>query len=662
MDRELHDAIVRTIKGLTIDAIEAANSGHPGLPMGMADVATVLWTQFLKHDPRRPDWHDRDRFVLSAGHGSMLLYSLLHLTGYDLPLDDLKRFRQLGSPTAGHPEYGDAPGIETTTGPLGQGFANGVGMAIAERYLAARFNGGSPEGRVLDHFTYAIVSDGDLMEGVASEAASLAGHLRLSKLVYLYDDNAITIDGSTDLAYSESAAQRFEAYGWHVQQIDGHDPEAIAQAIIAARAETERPSLIACKTIIGKGSPTWEGKSDIHSDAVGPEEVRRIKERVGLPPDEDFHIPSTVHQYFETDLARLRALTEAWDERFAGWQAEDEARASQWDATFNGELGDDLVEAMPTFEVGKADATRSVSGKVIQAAAEQLISLVGGSADLTPSNKTEIKGGGVQSPACPGGRNIHYGVREHAMAGIMNGLSLHGGVRPFAGTFMTFSDYMRPSIRLSALMHQPVIYVFTHDSIFLGEDGPTHQAVEHTAALRAIPNLTVYRPADGNEVVAAWLAALRRKDGPTAFALTRQKVPHLAETSVDGALRGGYVVFDPEGEGELEGILIGTGSELQLCLAAARALAADGRRVRCVSLPSWEVFESEPASYRNAVLPPEVTRRMAVEAGVRMGWERFIGLSGRCVTQDTFGKSAPWQDLAEHFGFTARRVQQEALA
>ncbi|RME75480.1 MAG: transketolase [Planctomycetota bacterium] len=649
------ERIANTIRVLTIDAVEAARSGHPGLPMGMAEAATVLWTRFLRHDPARPDWPDRDRFVLSAGHGSMLLYSLLHLSGYDLPLEELKRFRQLGSRTPGHPEYGHTPGVETTTGPLGQGFANGVGMAIAERFLGAWCN--SDEHAIVDHYTYGIVSDGDLMEGVAAEAASLAGHLGLGKLIYLYDDNHITIDGKTDLAFTESVPDRFRAYGWQVIELeDGADPEQVADGIERARADRERPSLIVCPTVIGRGSPSYEGTSAIHSDPVGPEEVRRIKQRLGWPVDRSFHVPDDVRAWFEGARQRLAAERARWEQRFEAWRGAEPERAACWDAAWTRRLPDDLLDRMPRFE-GEL-ATRAASGKILQVLAAALPTLLGGSADLTPSNKTWIEGGGVQSRTEPGGRNIHFGVREHAMGAAVNGMALHGGLRPYCGTFFVFSDYMRPAIRMAALMGVPSVFVFTHDSIFVGEDGPTHQPVEHLASLRAMPGLHVDRPADGTETIAAWLAALERTDGPSALALTRQKVPQLEGTRVDGALRGGYVVRACEGEPDL--VLIGTGSELQLCLGAVEPLESEGWRVRVVSLPCFERFFAQPPDYVASVLGRPELPRLAVEAGVSQPWWRIVGPAGRVIAQERFGASAPWKALAEHFGFTVQRVVLEA--
>ncbi|GIW72568.1 MAG: transketolase [Planctomycetota bacterium] len=653
------ELIANTIRGLAIDAVEAAQSGHPGLPMGMAEAAAVLWTRFLRYDPRRPDWPDRDRFVLSAGHGSMLLYALLHLSGYDLPLEELQRFRQLHSRTPGHPEYGETPGVETTTGPLGQGFANGVGMALAERFLRAVFN--RPGHQIVDHWTYGIVSDGDLMEGIASEAASLAGHLGLGRLIYLYDANRVTIDGPTELAFTEDVPARFRAYGWQVIELaDGHDPQAVAAAIEQARAETERPSLIVCPTVIGKGSPSWQGTSRIHSDPLGAEEVRRIKEAIGLPPEQSFYVPEAVRRWFAGRLPARAEASAAWDARLARWRQAYPELAVQWDAAWSRTLPPELAARVCDLAGTAEEATRSSSGAVIQLLAATLPTLIGGSADLTGSNKTEIEGSPAHSRAHPEGRNIHYGVREHAMAGIVNGMALHGGVRPYCGTFLVFSDYMRPSIRLAALMGVPSIFVFSHDSVFVGEDGPTHQPVEHLAALRAIPRLHVDRPADRRETAAAWLAALGRRGGPSAIALSRQKVPQLEGTSVEGALRGGYVVRDCEGEPEL--LLIGTGSELQLCVGAAERLAAEGRRVRVVSLPCLQRFLEQEESWRERVLPRAVRRRLIVEAGVSQPWWRLAGERGRIMAQEDFGASAPWRDLARHFGFTVERVLALARA
>ncbi len=655
-DPRLHDQIVNTIKGLTIDAVEKAASGHPGLPMGMASAATVLWTRFLKFDPSRPDWIDRDRFVLSAGHGSMLLYSLLHLCGFEVSLKDLESFRTLESNTPGHPEVGDTPGVETTTGPLGQGFATGVGMALAERFLGSQFN--TDDHEVIDHHVYAIVSDGDLMEGVASEAASLAGHQKLGKLIYLYDDNKITIDGPTDLTFSENVPQRFESYGWHVQSIDGHDPRAVASAIEAAQTETRRPSLICCRTIIGEGSPSKQGTSSIHSDPLGADEIRRIKEGMGWPIEKAFYVPEDVTEYFAKKHSDWRARASAWDRTFDAWRAASSASAQRWEIAFSKKLPAGLAAELPDFAGAAPMATRKASGAVLQALASRLPNLFGGSADLTGSNNTQLKEEVFASADQPAGHNMYFGVREHAMAAALNGLALHGGVRPFGGTFLVFSDYMRPAVRLAALMKQAVTFVFTHDSVFLGQDGPTHQPIEHVASLRAMPNLSVIRPADPNEVAAAWITALERTDGPTALILSRQSVPTLEQSQRAGAARGGYVVHEPEGDGPLDGILIGTGSEVSLCLEVAERLNGDNRRVRVVSLPCWELFQAQSEEYREQVLPSAVRARLAVEAGSTLGWERWVGREGDVVGIDRFGQSAPYKDLQEVYGFTPDKVQQ----
>ncbi|MCS6843817.1 MAG: transketolase [Caldilineales bacterium] len=665
-DHAFHQKAINTIRFLAVDAVQKANSGHPGAPMGAAPMAYVLWTRFLKHDPAHPDWPDRDRFVLSAGHASMLLYSLLHLTGYDLPLSELQRFRQWGSMTPGHPEYRHAPGVETTTGPLGQGFANGVGMAMAEAHLAAVFN--RPGFEVINHYTYAIVSDGDLMEGVASEAASLAGHLKLGKLIYLYDDNRISIDGSTDLTFTEDRMARFRAYGWHTQIVaDGNDLDAIEAAIRAAQAETERPSIIAVRTVIGYGSPNKANTAAVHGEPLGPQEVLLTKQNLGWPTEPTFLIPDDVLAHFRRareEGARRRA---EWEATFAAYVQAYPDLAAELRRRLAGELPPDWDADLPRYQPSpKGDATRNVSGACINALAPRLPELMGGSADLAPSNKTLIKGTGDFAAGAYAHRNVRFGVREHGMGGIVNGMMLHGGVRPYGATFLVFSDYMRAAIRLSALMEIAPIWIFTHDSIGLGEDGPTHQPVEHLAALRAIPNLVVLRPADAKETVAAWRFAVRYRRGPVALALTRQSVPTLEGTSDDpdqGVGRGGYVVQDwpTDGAGP-RAILIGTGSEVQLAVAAAGMLAERGVAARVVSLPSWELFDAQPLSYRQAVLPPEVTVRVAVEAGVTLGWERYVGCHGAVVGLDRFGASAPYQTLFKEFGLTAEAVAEKALA
>jgi transketolase len=658
----LDQLCVNTVRTLAMDAVQKANSGHPGLPMGIADVAYVLWTQFLKHNPANPDWPDRDRFVLSGGHGSMLLYSLLHLTGYDLPLEELMNFRQWDSRTPGHPEYGLTPGVETTTGPLGQGFANGVGMAIAERFLAEIFN--RPGYPIVDHYIYAIVTDGDLMEGISHEAASLAGHLGLGKLIYLYDDNHISIDGPTELTFTEDRCARFEAYGWHVQQVDGYHREAVARALRAARAETNCPSLIACRTHIAYGSPNKQDTAAAHGAPLGEEEVRLTKENLGWPSDAQFYIPEQALAHYREAIPRGQTLEAEWQNLFDRYAAEYPDLAELWHQVWSGELPSGWEGALPAF--GPTDgplATRSASGKVLNAIAPVLPTLIGGSADLTPSNNTELKSYPWLQTGQFGGRNIHFGVREHTMGGILNGLALHGGVIPYGGTFLVFSDYMRPTIRLAAMMELPVVYVFTHDSVGLGEDGPTHQPVEHLPALRAIPNLIVVRPSDAMETVEAWRMALEYQEGPVALLLTRQKLPILDRSALapaEGLKRGAYVLADTEGTPDL--ILIASGSEVQVALDARERLGAQGVRARVVSMPSWELFERQPSDYQAQVLPPDVTARLAVEAAVPLGWERYVGPQGYVVGLNRFGASAPYKTIFEQLGFTSENVTLQALA
>jgi transketolase len=654
---------IDTIRFLAADAVERAASGHPGMPMGTAPMAYVLWRHHLRHDPQAPRWPNRDRFVLSAGHGSMLLYALLHLSGYeDMTMEQLKNFRQWDSITAGHPEGFLSPAIETTTGPLGQGFGNAVGMAMAEKFMAARFN--RPGFEVVDHRTYGICSDGDMMEGISHEAASLAGHLGLGKLIFLYDDNEISIDGSTSLSFSEDVEHRFEAYDWHVQHVDdGEDVEAVDGALRAAKAETERPSLIGVETIIGHGAPNQQGTADAHGSALGEEELARAKRNLDWPEDERFLVPDEVQRHMR-DQAEEQGRKERSEwrdlmDRYADEHPEEAAQLRQWNA---GEFEGDWEDALPTFEAGEAMATRKASGAVLDALGPEMPHLIGGSADLTPSNKTDIEGRENFQKDTPEGAYLRFGVREHAMAAASNGIAVHEGLRPYCATFLIFSDYMRPALRLSALMGQPVVFVFTHDSIGLGEDGPTHQPVEHLMALRAIPNLTLIRPADANETVEAWRAALCRTDGPTALALTRQGLPTFDRTelaSAEGARRGGYVLRDaPSGEPEI--ILIGTGSEVQHALSAARTLADGGTQARVVSMPSWELFEAQDEAYREEVLPPEVTRRVSVEAGATTGWERYVGLEGRVIGIDRFGASAPGETVMQKLGFTAENVVENA--
>ncbi|MFN2289963.1 MAG: transketolase [Anaerolineae bacterium] len=658
MNTELDQLCVNTIRTLAMDAVQEANSGHPGMPMGMADAAYVLWTRYLKHDPADPKWADRDRFVLSAGHGSMLLYALLHLTGYDLPLEELKQFRQWGSMTPGHPEYGDTPGVETTTGPLGQGFANGVGMALAERMLAEQFN--RPGFEVVDHYTYAIVSDGDLMEGISHEAASLAGHLGLGKIVYLYDDNHITIEGKTDLAYSDDVKCRFEGYGWHVEAVDGHDRDAVDAAIQRARSQTERPSLIMCRTHIAYGSPHMQDTAEAHGAPLGEDEVRRTKEGYGWPSEAKFYIPDEALAHFRKARHAGSEARQTWLSLFARYGDAHPDLAAEWERRMAGELPQGWAGSLPEFasESGPI-ATRAAGGKVMEAVAPGLPELVGGSADLHPSTKTYLSFSGAVEKGAYGGRNVHFGVREHGMAGILSGMALHGGLRPYGSTFLVFSDYMRPSIRLASLMCLPVIYVFTHDSIFVGEDGPTHQPVEHVASLRAIPNLTVIRPADAREVAGAWATILEHRDGPVALILSRQKLPILAGSDPAAVSRGAYVVVDAQAPAL---ILIATGSEVSLAVEAQTALAAEGIDARVVSMPSWELFEQQPQAYRDEVLPPAISRRLAVEAGVPQGWCRYVGPQGDVVAQARFGASAPYKVLAQEFGFTVESVVERARA
>ncbi len=652
---------INTIRTLAMDGVQKARSGHPGMPMGMADVAYVLWTRFLKHNPKDPQWPGRDRFVLSAGHGSMLLYSLLYLTGYDLTLEDLMAFRQWGSRTPGHPEYGLTPGVETTTGPLGQGFANGVGMAIAERFLAATFN--RPGFPIFDHYTYAIVSDGDLMEGISHEAASLAGHLGLGKLVYLYDDNDISIEGPTDITFTEDVAARFRAYGWHVQRVDGYDLKAIAAAIRAARRETARPSLIICRTHIAYGSPGKQNSASAHGEPLGEEEVRRTKEALGWPPDAQFRVPPEVLPVFRRAVEEGAAAQARWQAIFADYARHYPREAALLERLWAGELPDGWEEALPSFSPADGPmATRRASGIVLNALASILPTLIGGSADLAPSNLTLLQGYDDFQRDTPAGRNLRFGVREHAMGGILNGMALHGGLIPYGGTFLVFSDYMRPAVRLAAMMHLPVVYIWTHDSLWIGEDGPTHQPVEHLAALRAVPNLTLLRPCDANETAEAWRAALRRRNGPTGLILTRQNLPILDRRGMAGAenlARGAYVLRDaPEGRPPL--ILIASGSEVHLALAAQEGLAERGVRTRVVSMPSWELFDAQPLEYRAAVLPPTVPK-IAIEAAVPLGWERYVGPDGAIIGVHRFGASAPYPVLMEKFGFTPQAVIERAL-
>ena len=660
----LDQLAIDTIRTLAIDAVQRANSGHPGAPMGMAPMAYVLWTRALRYAPTDPDWPDRDRFVLSAGHASMLLYVLLHLTGFDLPLEELERFRQWGSRTPGHPEWGLAPGVEATTGPLGQGIANAVGMAIAARRLAGEFN--RPGHTIVDHRTYVICSDGDLQEGVSAEAASLAGHLRLGELIVLYDDNRIQLDGPTSMAWSEDVLARFDAYAWHTQRVDdGNDVEAVAAAVTAAQADP-RPSLIAVRTHIGYGSPNKQDSQKAHGAPLGPDEVRLTKQAYGWDADREFFIPDEALAHFRAALPRGAALLDDWRERFAAYEAKYPAEAAEFERRMAGRLPEDWTAALPAYRPDDAMGTRNASQATIQALAMALPELFGGAADLSESNLTDVKGGG-DFTAHEDGRNLRFGVREHAMGAIANGLAYHGGFLPYAGTFLTFSDYMRGAVRIAALAGLHVVYVWTHDSVGLGEDGPTHQPVEHYAALRAMPNLWFVRPGDPNETVAAWRLAAERRDGPVALALSRQKVPVLAgtaEMAVEGLRRGGYVLADAvDGLGNPatpDVILIATGSELQLAVAARKELEDEGIRARVVSLPCWERFAAQPTGYRDDVLPPEVTRRVSIEAGVSLGWDRWVGPEGAMIAIERYGASAPAPTIFEHLGFTPAHVAEVA--
>lgn len=671
----LDQLCINTIRCLSIDAIQKANSGHPGLPMGAAPMAYALWTRVLRHNPIDPNWPDRDRFVLSGGHGSMLLYSLLHLTGYNLSLDELQAFRQWESKTPGHPERGLTPGVEVTTGPLGQGFAMGVGLAMAEAHLAARYN--RPDHAIFDHYTYGLVSDGDLMEGVSHEAASLAGHWRLGKLIYLYDDNHISLAGATDLTYTEDVTKRFEAYGWHVQLIeDGNDLTAIEQALRAAQAVSDRPSLIRVRTIIGYGSPHKQNTSEVHGSPLGPDEVKATKENLGWPLEPAFYIPGEALEHFRAAVDRGRAAQTAWQTKWDAYAQAYPDLALELQRMFSGELPPDWNSAIPTFAPGKALATRVSSGQVLNALAVKVPGIIGGSADLNPSTNTAMKGlGDFQSPAFKAadvqgavggdwnyaGRNTPYGVREHAMGSISNGIAAHGGLIPFTATFLQFADYMRPAIRLASLMEQQVIFVFTHDSVFLGEDGPTHQPIEHLATLRAIPHVRVIRPADANEVAVAWQMAIEHTDGPTVLVFTRQALPTYDRAVVgpaEGVRKGGYVLIDTDGLPDL--ILIATGSEVSLAVGAQAELAKLNIKARVVSLPSWEVFDAQTKSYRDSVLPPKVTKRLAIEAGVALGWHKYVGDKGRVISIERFGASAPASVIAEKFGFTVETVTAAA--
>lgn len=679
MNESLDALCINTIRMLSVDAVQKANSGHPGAPMALAPAAYTLWTRFLKHNPRNPQWWDRDRFVLSAGHGSMLLYSMLFLTGYDLALEQIKQFRQWGSRTPGHPERELTPGVETTTGPLGQGFGNGVGLAMAEAHLAARYN--RPGFEIVNHFTYAIVSDGDLMEGVAAEAASLAGHLKLGKLIYLYDNNRISLAGAADLSFTEDCAKRFEAYGWHTVAVEnGNDLEVIHGAIGAAREEQSRPSLILLRTHIGFGSPGKQDSFEAHGSPLGEAEVKRTKEKLGWPLDPPFYIPKEAEEHFRAAISDGQKAEASWQERLNAYREKFPDLSSEFQQVMSGVLPANWQASMPTFPAdAKGLATRAASGKIIAGLASALPTLIGGSADLNPSTFTVLpKLGDFESPQRKysdkqgsaggewnyAGRNIHFGVREHAMGAAINGMAAHGGLIPFGSTFLIFSDYLRPSIRLAALMQLGVIYVFTHDSIGVGEDGPTHQPVEQLAALRAIPRLIVIRPGDANETSVAWQVAIENRSCPVALVLSRQNVPTLERSqyaSADGLRRGAYIITDAPG-GRADIILIGTGSELSLVVAAREKLAQQNIDARVVSMPCWELFDQQPKEYREAIFPKSLPARLAVEAALPLGWHRYVGDNGDVVGVERFGASAPGNVVMEKLGFTVDHVVERATA
>ncbi len=656
---ELDNLCINTIRCLAIDGVQKANSGHPGLPMGAAPMAYVLWTKFLRHDPHDPAWPDRDRFVLSAGHGSMLLYALLHLTGYAVSIEDLQHFRTWGSITPGHPERGLTPGVEVTTGPLGQGFGNAVGMAIAERALAHHYN--RPGHEIVDHRTFVLCGDGDLMEGISSEAASLAGHLGLGKLICLYDDNHVSLDGPTSMSFTEDVLKRFEAYGWQVQRVeDGSlDLPGIEAAIAAAVADETRPSMIAVRTHIGYGSPHKQDTNAAHGSPLGVEEVAATKRAYGWDPDRFFYVPPEAAEHFRKAVDQGASRSSAWRRQLSAWAAANPELAEEWHLAQSGELPTGWRDALPRWRAGdKPLATRAAGGRVLNALAERIPWILGGDADLSESTKTGIEGGGDFDGQTGEGRNLHFGVREHAMGAACNGMAAHGGLRPYSATFFTFSDYQRPSVRLSALSHLPVVWVYTHDSVGLGEDGPTHQPVEQLASLRVMPNLVVLRPGDANESSWAWAVALERNQAPTALVLSRQNLPVLEGTDLlaeQGVFHGGYVLQEAEG-GEPQVILIGTGSELSLCAEARGALQREGIPTRLVSMPSLELFRQQPSAYREEVMPPTVTARVAVEAGVTEPWRALVGERGAVVGVDRFGASAPYQDIYQHLGLTVDAI------
>jgi transketolase len=657
---KLDELCINTIRTLSVDAVQKANSGHPGLPLGAAPMAYVLWQRYLRHNPRDPNWPDRDRFVLSAGHGCALLYSLLHLTGYDLSLDDLKNFRQWGSKTPGHPEWQDTPGVEATTGPLGQGTANAVGMAMAERWLAHRFN--RPGHTVVDHRTFCLVGDGDLMEGISSEAGSLAGHLGLSKLTYLYDDNHVSLDGPTTWSFTEDVLKRYEAYGWQVLRVENgnEDLEAIDEAIRTAVSQDERPTFIAVRTTIGYGSPHKAGTSAAHGSPLGAEEVALTKKALGWEWEDAFHVPEESLRHFRTAVEKGISEQAKWERRFEAYAKEFPQEAELWRTQAKGALPAGWDSDLPKWKAGESLATRVASGKAINAIAKKVPWLLGGDADLSESTKTKIEGAADFDGRTGAGNNIHYGVREHAMAAIANGMSYHGGVRPFVATFFCFSDYMRPSIRLSAVSHLPTIFVWTHDSIGLGEDGPTHQAVEQLMSLRAMPHFTIIRPGDANETAEAWRATMEHREGPVGLVLCRQNVPVLDRSGAKGDVsRGAYILAEASGA-KPRLILIGTGSELQLAVGGREKLEADGIPTRVVSMPCWQLFDRQPAAYREEVLPHAVTARLSIEAGVTLGWQKYVGDRGASIGVDRFGASSPGDVVMKKLGFTVEHVVERA--
>ncbi|RYY27505.1 MAG: transketolase [Chitinophagaceae bacterium] len=647
---------INTIRFLSADAVQKANSGHPGLPLGAAPMAYVLWTKFLRFNPKDPSWQNKDRFLLSAGHGSALLYSLLHLTGYDLPMEEIQRFRQLDSKTPGHPESMLTPGVEVTTGPLGQGFANGVGMAIAEAFLGATYN--KPGHQLIDHYTYAIVSDGDLMEGVSAEAASLAGHLKLGKIIFLYDDNDISLDGPTNLAFTEDVLKRFEAYDWHTQRVaDGNNLEAIEEAIKNAQAQANKPSIISVKTIIGFGSPL-QGTSKVHGNPLGEENLKKTKQTLGWDPDKSFYVPQEVKEHLLVPGKNGEKLQASWQKSFEAYKQAFPTEAKQLEQAYKGELPADWNKDLPVFKAGEGLATRQASGKALEAIKKHVPWLLGGSADLASSNEMQVKGEASFQPGSYQHTNLWFGVREHAMGGILNGMASHHGVRVYGGTFLNFSDYMRGAIRLAALTEAPVTYVFTHDSVGLGEDGPTHQPIEQVTSLRATPNLTVIRPGDANETVQAWAIAMTNMNGPVALILTRQKLPTIDQDKYPPAAnlaKGAYILVEPDDK-KPEIILIGTGSELHLAVSASEILSKEGIKTRVVSMPSWELFEQQDEVYRNTVLPPQIKKRLAIEAGVTFGWYKWVTSEGDVIGIDRFGMSAPGDEVMKYFGFTVENV------